>query len=596
MKDWMERNSGKPPLFGCGMFAVRVLAIAALAVAIPGASCAQDLPPSDEVPFIENYPIPEAGPGDLVLPDEDLPVSDAEARRIGDAVQTEQQRVYSRVTRLQVALKSHLDRVIPELGRKRIQEIQSALQLPENSGERKYRLRKLNAKAFMELPGWNTEAGAQTIGEFLFLERVDKGGNWVDEFRVVIPGLGFAEPKIVSGKLYPRMVDELTGSSHFFLQSELELDTPEWKRYIARVRAWSNRGRGRPEIFWVEHHPEIVGSPESGTVRIRYFGKPVGVRNRLTNWWRAVWVKPDVQSVEQMGLKVILDVGTAEALSYVLSGSLQDHSFAALNAAYSVFFGLFGSTVRNALAPVDPTNTLERLYKMGLRIVISSYSFGVFSKMISHGDASVVSFFTPSGRAMNLQILQNAIASNFAKDFVATANDVREATGHARYKISKIAGVTLPAPLKGTQFERNIFYTVPNLLKNADLLTLGTERNTLPHFLHYSMIVSAPILAWKHAQAIRYEHADDLLAGRAFRLLENSTEAVGWMLHDPKLYVPLVAKVLGSYVSEAFVSCKNFLLRADSTKQNETKDNPFEVIQDGEWVEVRLRKPEPPAR
>jgi hypothetical protein len=199
-------------------------------------SRAQELPHHGDIdpPFIDNFEIPKTLPGDLRLPDEDLPVSDSQAREFGNAMVADQARIYDDILKLEVALKDRIDQLIPELGRTRASEIKSALTLPEKSGERVWKLRKLHAKTFMSIPEWDSDSGHRMIGEALFLERVNKGGNWIDDFRVLIPGVGFAEPKLVGGKLYPRMVDEATGSSHFFLESELEIESPEWRRYVAR--------------------------------------------------------------------------------------------------------------------------------------------------------------------------------------------------------------------------------------------------------------------------------------------------------------------------------------------------------------------------
>lgn len=577
MKDWLER------VFASWFSAVLI----ACALFCPKTSSAQDLPPSDEIPFIDDFEIPKTEPGDLVLPDESLAVSDAEAQRFGNAMLSEpgKEKVYRDVLRLENGLKAHVEKIIPKLGRERVMEIKKWLNSPESSKERAYHLRKLNASEFMKIPSWDSEAGFQAIGEVLFLERVNRGGNWVDDFRVVIPGVGFAEPKLVGGKLYPRMVDEATGSSHFFLESELEVESPEWRRYNARVRAWANRGKGRPQVYWVLHHPEIQGSPESGSVRIRYFGRPEGIRNRLTNWWKACYVKPDKQAFVQAGIKMFFEVGTA-GLMHLAAPGVVDQTFIGLTLGYSSVLGLYGSTVRNALAPVDPTNFIERTYKMALRLLVTSYSFGASSRALQDGISSV-SWFTPTGRALNFEILKNSLVSNVLRDGVNSLSDVREATGHARYVIDPNG-----LKLKGTQFERTLFYQVPNAIKNLDLVTLGTARNALPHFLFYSSIVAIPVAVWKHAQAIRYEHAEDLPAARVIRFFREAGGAISLMAMNPRVFTPLIAKVLGSYAQDAFMNCKVFLTRLKSGSEEEEPlpESPFAAQASDEWVEVRLHK------
>jgi hypothetical protein len=546
-------------------------------------SYAQDLPPpGDDTPFIDDFQIPEAKPGDLVLPDEDLPVSDSKAREFGDAMLANQAKVYDEILRLEVLLKERVDAKIPELGRRRVEEIKAVLSLPEKSGERIWRLKKLNAKTFMALPGWDEEAGIRTIGEALFLDRVNKGGNWIDEFRVVIPGVGFAEPKLVGGKLYPRMVDEATGSSHFFLESELEIDTPDWKRYVARVRAWANRGRGRPQVFWVIHKPTIEGDPASGNIRVKFFDRPKGPREQLTNWWNAVYVRPDRQAFVQAGIKTILEVGSAELLTFLISGGHVDHTFTKLTIGYALGLGIYGSTVRNAFSPVDPTNFWERTYKMALRLLVTSYSFGAWNKALRNG-AESVSWFTPTGRAMNLEIMQNSIASNLLKDGFNSLSDVREATGHARYTVD-VAGVKL----KGTQLERTLWYQIPNNLKNADLLTLNSPSNALPHFLFYSAIIATPVAVWKHAQAIKYDQESSLPAAKVAGFLDDFSIATGLIATDPRTYGPIIAKMLVSYTRDKILSCRD-ALTFKRPEESHSIDPPFEANSNGEWTEIRLK-------
>ena len=544
---------------------------------------AQDLPPpGEDVPFIDDFQIPESQPGDLVLPDEDRPVSDAEARRFGDAMARDQARVYDDILRLEVALKERVDQQIPELGKKRVQEIEAALLLPEKSGERAWRLKKLNAKTFMSIPEWNRESGIRRIGEVLFLDRVNKGGNWIDEFRVVIPGVGFAEPKLVGGKLYPRMVDEATGSSHFFLESELETESPEWKRYIARVRAWANRGRGRPQVFWVIHKPVVEGDPSSGSVRVKFFDRPEGARNRLTNWWNAVYVKPDRQAFVQAGIKTILEVGSAELLTYLICRGHVDHTFTQLTIGYALVLGIYGSTFRNAFSPVDPTNFWERTYKMALRLLVTSYSFGAWNKALRNGLESV-SWFTPTGRSMNLEIMQNSIASNLLKDGFNSLSDVREATGHARYTVD-VAGVKL----KGTQLERTLWYQIPNNLKNADLLTLNSPSNALPHFLFYSAIIATPFAVWKHAQAIRYEQESSLPAARVSAFLYDLSMAAGLVATNPRTYGPLIARMIAASAKETVLSCVQSLTFKTPAEETHSIRPPFEASSQGEWTQIHV--------
>jgi hypothetical protein len=553
---------------------------------LPHASVqAQDLPPpGEDLPFIDDFQIPEAQPGDLVLPDEDLPVSDAKAREFGDAMVANQAKVYDEILRLEVALKERVEAKIPELGRRRVEEIKAALTLPEKSGERIWRLKKLNAKTFMAVPNWDDETGIRTIGEALFLDRVNKGGNWIDEFRVVIPGIGFAEPKLVGGKLYPRMVDEATGSSHFFLESELEIDSPDWKRYVARVRAWSNRGRGRPQVFWVIHKPTIEGDPSGGSIRVKFFDRPAGPRQQLTNWWNAVYVRPDQQAFVQAGIKTILEVGSAELLTYLISGGHVDHTFTKLTIGYALALGIYGSTVRNAFSPVDPTNFWERTYKMALRLLVTSYSFGAWNKALRHGVESV-SWFTPTGRAMNLEIMQNSIASNLLKDGFNSLSDVREATGHARYSVQ----VPLTdVKLKGTQLERTLWYQIPNNLKNADLLTLNSASNTLPHFLFYSAIIATPIAVWKHAQAIKYDQEASLPAAKVADFFDGLSFAFGLVATDPKTYGPLITRMLASYAKEKVLSCRD-TLTFKRPEESHSIDPPFEARSNGEWTEIKLK-------
>jgi len=429
----MLRVIGKHLGYGpLGMMAL-TLALSVGSFFYTAPSVAQDFP--DDVPFIDDFQIPQAQPGDLTLPDEDLPVTDAQARVFGNAMQENQERVYKDVIQLEILLKERVEKVIPELGHKRIAEIKDALALPQGSGEQRYRLGKLNAKGLMKLPNWDSEEGARQIGELLFLDRVNKGGNWIDDFRVVVPGVGFAEPKLVGGKLSPRMVDEFTGASHFFLENELEINSPDWKRYTARVRAWANRGKGRPQVFWVMHEPTIDASgSQVQNIRVKFFDRPKGPLNRLTNWWRAVYVKPDKQAFVQAGIKTVLEVGAAEMLTYLLAKGHIDHTFTALTIGYATVLGVFGSTFRNALSPVDPTNFWERTYKMSLRLLITSYSFGMWNKVLRNG-AESVSWFSPTGRAMNLEIMKNSIASNVLRDGFNSLNDIREATGHARYTV-----------------------------------------------------------------------------------------------------------------------------------------------------------------
>ncbi|MBU6153770.1 MAG: hypothetical protein KGP28_05665 [Bdellovibrionales bacterium] len=551
----------------------------------PGHSTAQDLPPpEDDIPFIDDFQIPEAQAGDLVLPDEDLPVSDAEARKFGDAMLANQAKVYDDLLRLELALKERVESKIPELGRRRVEEIKAALSLPEKSGERIWRLKKLNAKAFMALPKWDTESGIQIIGEALFLDRVNKGGNWIDEFRVVIPGVGFAEPKLVGGKLYPRMVDESTGSSHFFLESELEVDSPEWKRYTARVRAWANRGRGRPQVFWVIHRPTVEGDPAQGSIRVKFFDRPSGKREQLTNWWNAVYVKPDQQAFVQAGIKTVLEVGSAELLTFLISGGHVDHTFTKLTIGYALALGIYGSTVRNAFSPVDPTSFWERTYKMALRLLVTSYSFGAWNKALRNGIESV-SWFTPTGRSMNLEIMQNSLASNLLKDGFNSLSDVREATGHARYSVQvPLTGVKL----KGTQLERTLWYQIPNNLKNADLLTLNSPANALPHFLFYSAIIATPIAVWKHAQAIKYDQEASLPAARLARFMDDLSLATGLLATDPRTYGPLIAKVIANQTLETILNCVD-ALKFKKPEEAPSNAPPFEASSHGAWTEIRLK-------
>ena len=540
---------------------------------------------SDDPPFIDDFQIPHAEPGDLILPDEDLPVSDSKSRQFGNTMLQNQELVYKDVVQLETLLKARVEKVIPDLGKARVQEIKAVLELPEKSGERIWKMKKLNAKAFMAIPDWDSESGIQTIGEALFLDRVNKGGNWIDDFRVVVPGVGFAEPKLVGGKLYPRMVDERTGSSHFFLESEMEVETREWQRYVARVRAWANRGRGRPQVFWVLHDPTVDESQAaSGRIRVKFFDRPSGAKNRLTNWWKAVYVRPDRQAFVQAGIKTILELGSAELLTYLISRGHVDHTFTELTLGYALVLGIYGSTFRNALAPVDPTNFWERTYKMSLRLLLTSYSFGAWNKILRNG-ASSVSWFTVTGRSMNYEILQNSLASNLLKDGYNSLSDIREATGNARYTVD-VAGVKL----KGTQLERTLWYQIPNNLKNADLLTLNTPSNALPHFLFYSAIIATPIAVWKHAQAIKYEQSDSLPAARVLQFFNDASFAASTLAYNPRLYAPLFAKLIGSYVKEKALSCAQLLTRkAPNEEELHTMEPPFEATENGEWVDIRLK-------
>ncbi len=542
----------------------------------------------DDVPFIDNFQIPAAQPGDLVLNDEDLLVTDAQAQVFGNTMlQSEAMReaVRQDVFKLAALLKDKLEKVIPELGEKLVKDIKAALAMPE-SREKKWRLSKLNAKSIMKNPNWDSKEGIETLGEVLFLARVDKGGNWIDDFRVVVKGLGFAEPKLVDGELYPRMVDERTGSSHMIIRDELEIEKVPFQRYNARVRAWANHGRGRPVVYWSVHDPEVdmnTGSPDH--IRVKFYDRPKGIKNRLTNWWKACWVKPDAQAFAQGGIKTAFEVGSAELLTYLISGGHVDHTFIELTTGYALVLGIFGSTVRNMLSPVDPSNAWERLYKMSLRLLITSYSFGAWNKALRNGIGSI-SWFTVSGRAMNVDLIKNSIASNLLKDGFNSLNDIREATGHARYTIP-IGSVNL----KGTQFERTAWYQIPNNLKNADLLTLSTPNNGLPHFLFYSAIVATPIAVYEYAKRIKYEKAEALPAGRVFNVFKQMRESY---LKSEKSGLGAIMDVLGDFTGRGIGACKKFCckLMTKTPEEVHTMAPPFDATLQGEWVDFNLNAPQ----
>jgi hypothetical protein len=186
---------------------------------------------------------------------------------------------------------------------------------------------------------------------------------------------------------------------------------------------------------------------------------------------------------------------------------------------------------------------------------------------------------------MNLEIMKNSIASNVLRDGLNSLNDIREATGHARYTVD-----FLGVKLKGTQLERTLWYQIPNTLKNADLLTLKSEMNVLPHFLFYSAIVATPIAVWKHAQAIRYEQAEDLPAASVARFLRTIGDGLGYLAMDPKTNAPLIAAMIADYGRSKVRSCANLLTRKN-VEELHASEPPFEATVDGEWVEVHFKSP-----
>ncbi len=315
---------------------------------------------------------------------------------------------------------------------------------------------------------------------------------------------------------------------------------------------------------------------------MKFFDRPEGTLNRLTNWWNAVYVRPDRQAFVQAGIKTILEVGSAELLTYLLSGGHVDHTFTQLTTGYALVLGVFGSTFRNAFSPVDPTNFWERSYKMALRLLVTSYSFGAWNKALRNGLESV-SWFTPTGRALNLDIMKNSIASNLLRDGFNSLSDVREATGHARYSVA-VPGTDVR--LKGTQLERTLWYQIPNNLKNADLLTLNTPSNALPHFLFYSSIIATPIAVWKHAQAIKYDHEASLPAARIVNFMDDFAFAIGLVATNPKTYGPVITRMISSYALEKILHCRDSLLFRKPEESASAKP-PFTASAQGDWIEIQ---------
>jgi hypothetical protein len=110
--------------------------------------------------------------------------------------------------------------------------------------------------------------------------------------------------------------------------------------------------------------------------------------------------------------------------------------------------------------------------------------------------------------------------------------------------------------------------------------------------LFYSAIVATPIAVWKHAQAIRYEQAEDLPAASVARFLRNEKDGLGLLWMDPKTFAPVIADAIGDYAKARIRSCASLLTRKKAEELHSIEP-PFEATPDGEWVNIDFKDTAP---
>ncbi len=559
-----------------------VLSVGALLYGAP--SFADD----PDAPYISDFPVPAVQPGDLVTADDGIDFTDGQAAKAQLELETNLKQVLLEIDTLYQKLETKTEQMILELGARRIDELKRAYAMPERTYLEKklknLRLKKLNSKAFEK---FNLESfdDLKIIGKALFMERVTRGLK-IEDFRVTIEGLGHAEPTTVDGKLVPRIVHEHTGVAVFILQKPEQLGTVHWERYLARVKAFANRGKGRPPLIMLYDNVEADESAGPNRIRYKFFDTPKTRKEKFANWWKAVYVAPDKQAYVQSVISTVLQVGSTELLAYTAYKlgitPTWDHTYSYLTAGYASFFTLFGSTYNNITTAADPHNTVERYQKMLLRMAISSLTFTYSAQIINHGFHSI-SLLTAGGRLTNGKALINSFVNNAVKDKFKERFDIRDKMG-----LSRGTFTFLNTEMKKGQMERTLGFQIPNTLKNADLLMANQSFN-LVSWLFYSAIVYVPITTVWHARANNYDEIDKL--PNPVRAVNQAWDFAGESFHfmtsDPKRALPALMSLIAEAIGSKINQCKELLTKAP--EEVHTMAPPFEITQNGEWVEAIIK-------
>ena len=550
-----------------------------------------ELDPADQAEQEKNFP----REGNQALYDKELsmPYSDEQGLESAKKLAENQQAVLDHVFTLASALEEKKQQILIQLAKKRVDDIRSAMALPEgNQLQRARKGLKLSQLSAGDFEGLNPEVESDLlkIGAMVYEQRAIKGER-IDELGVSIAGVGKAEPTSIDRIVFTRIVHDKTGIAFLMLQNEISFDSKHLQQYIARVRYESNYGRGRPVVLLSYNHSDIE-TGETGKLRYQFYDRPKTWKEKAKTWFQAKYVAPDRGAAVLTAMSVAFQVGTTEAITgaqYAL-GNIHEwsHTASALSAIYGTVFGLWGSFYYNMTKPSDPHSRLSRNVSLMKRMMLSSATFAWNLQILNHGLHSV-SFYTVGGLTKNLAIASNTITNNAIKDEHIIFNDIREKMGLNRGMV-KVLGVNI----KKTQLERQLVYQLSFILKIGDLVGLSVAGVPVGSALFYSSYIWSQYLVMKYAQIVNYD-AKELLVKKWVALINLPgrilTAPGQWALelgYTMKSMTPkqiLQAALLGT--KEKLTRLCSRLACAFKSKSEEVAEElPFTPTADGEWLEL----------
>ncbi len=559
-------------------------------------SFAQDTPsdpqptgPYDEE-FLKNYP--KQGNTALYDPDLSIPFDDEANLKAAKDLKANQSAIVDDVINLAAMASEHKDRVLLILGKNRLEEIQTTLELPESNpflrARKRAKLEQLNAEQFQNYDV-SSPADLMKIGEAVYQARAIKGER-IEELTLAVPGLGRAEPTSVGGVVFFKVVHEKTGIAFLLLNHELSYDSKHMTQLIARIRYESNFGRGRPVVLLSYNHSPVEENP---IIRYKFYDTPKTWKERAKTWFQAKYVAPTRGAAVLTAMSVAFQVGTAEgitAIQYALGNVHEwNHNAAVLSAIYGTVFGLWGSFYYNITKPHDIHSRTSRNISLAKRILLSSATFAWNLQIMNHGLHSV-SFYTAGGLATNLALASNTITNNAIKDEYLMLGQIREQMG-----LSRGTTTILGAKVKRTQLERDAVNQVSRLMKMADLMGVSVAGVPIGSALFYSSYIWSQWLVMKYAQHVNYVKQQELIdkwkrlvtiPDRIITIPDKVVSEIGFamMQATPKQILQTAWWGVRNWVEE---SCLQLMSHFKPNQEQETLPPPFEISKDGEWLEIR---------
>lgn len=473
---------------------------------------------------------------------------------------TQQERVVNEVFALEEALYKKVDSLLIGLGEQRIRDYQAALNLPERTAMQRLLKRQVLAE-FKDVDPARIQAADEAdlteLGSKVFERRVRKSER-LEDFEVVIEGVGRAEPKNIDGNICVKVVHYETGAAFLIGDQNLNTESAHFKQYVARANLLANRGQGRPLVLLIRQMMSVEGAPEAGSVRYQYFPKPVSRSERAKAWWRANYVAPDRGAAMLTAMSVLFQVGFAEGVeglrTLMDASHVWSHNSAMLNVAFGSIFGLWSSFYSNITAAKDPNDPTSRWKATTLRMLISSATFAYTLHVMNFGVASLT-LSTNAGWLNHGRLWLNNIVNNAVKDQFKKINDQREDMGLSRGTVK-----VLSVEMKRNQFERQIMYQPPNFLKLLDLTKLEAAGVPVGSLVFYSSYVWMQYLNFRYAMKMNYSKKD-LIAAQWNRLVRTPVRLV----QNAASSVNAIVRTRGQVLIDQFWAiggrCTNFFKR-----------------------------------